>query len=86
MLVRADGAGHSHQLLDWLTGQRVQYSVGWTLPSDAGMLIEEIPDRGLVKIAKPVGVVAALIPTTGPDAKLVEPTAEQRRPALDGAH
>ncbi|WP_282006085.1 IS1380 family transposase [Propioniciclava sinopodophylli] len=45
VLVRADGAGHSHQLLDWLTGQRVQYSVGWTLPSDAGMLIEKIPDR-----------------------------------------
>ncbi len=31
-------------------------------------LVEEIAERGLVKIAKPVGVVAALIPTTGPDA------------------
>lgn len=31
-------------------------------------VIEEDPSRGLVKIAKPVGVVAALIPTTGPDA------------------
>lgn len=31
-------------------------------------VIEEDPVRGLVKIAKPVGVVAALIPTTGPDA------------------
>ena len=31
-------------------------------------IIEEDPDRGLLKIAKPVGVVAALIPTTGPDA------------------
>lgn len=31
-------------------------------------VIEEIPEAGLVKIAKPVGVVAALIPTTGPDA------------------
>ena len=29
-------------------------------------IIEEDPDRGLIKIAKPVGVVAALIPTTGP--------------------
>jgi sulfoacetaldehyde dehydrogenase len=28
---------------------------------------EEDPARGLVKIAKPVGVVAALIPATGPD-------------------
>ena len=31
-------------------------------------IVEEDPERGLVKIAKPVGVVAALIPTTGPDA------------------
>ena len=31
-------------------------------------VVEEIPDKGLLKIAKPVGVVAALIPTTGPDA------------------
>lgn len=31
-------------------------------------VVEELPERGIVKIAKPVGVVAALIPTTGPDA------------------
>jgi sulfoacetaldehyde dehydrogenase len=31
-------------------------------------VVEDAPERGLVKIAKPVGVVAALIPTTGPDA------------------
>jgi sulfoacetaldehyde dehydrogenase len=31
-------------------------------------VVEEDPARGLVTIAKPVGVVAALIPTTGPDA------------------
>lgn len=31
-------------------------------------VVETDPGRGLVKIAKPVGVVAALIPTTGPDA------------------
>jgi sulfoacetaldehyde dehydrogenase len=31
-------------------------------------VVEESPDEGLIKIAKPVGVVAALIPTTGPDA------------------
>jgi sulfoacetaldehyde dehydrogenase len=31
-------------------------------------IIEEDPARGLLKIAKPVGVIAALIPTTGPDA------------------
>lgn len=31
-------------------------------------VVGEDPELGLVKIAKPVGVVAALIPTTGPDA------------------
>lgn len=30
--------------------------------------VEELPEKGIVKIAKPVGVIAALIPTTGPDA------------------
>lgn len=43
-----------------------------TLADMAGVktcgVVEEIPEQGLVKIAKPVGVVAALIPTTGPDA------------------
>jgi hypothetical protein len=36
-------AGHSHVLIGWLTGQRVQYSLGWTLPGDAGDLIEKLP-------------------------------------------
>ena len=31
-------------------------------------VVEEQPAAGLVKIAKPVGVIAALIPATGPDA------------------
>lgn len=31
-------------------------------------VVEELPAKGIVKIAKPVGVIAALIPTTGPDA------------------
>src|SRR6266446_1159457 len=31
-------------------------------------VVEELPERGIVKIAEPVGVIAALIPTTGPDA------------------
>ena len=43
VLVRVDGAGHSHDLLNWLTRQRVQYSVGWTLPAEASELIELIP-------------------------------------------
>ncbi len=30
-------------------------------------IIEEIPEKGIVKYAKPVGVVASIIPTTNPD-------------------
>ena len=29
-------------------------------------VIEEIPERGIVKYAKPVGVIACLVPTTNP--------------------
>lgn len=43
VLVRVDGAGHSHRLVEWLTRQRVQYSIGFTLPGDAAELIEQIP-------------------------------------------
>ncbi|HEX7657927.1 MAG TPA: aldehyde dehydrogenase family protein [Pseudonocardiaceae bacterium] len=47
------------RVLGVLADMRTQRTVG---------VVEEDPERGLVKIAKPVGVVAALIPTTGPDA------------------
>ncbi len=30
-------------------------------------IIEEIPERGIVKYAKPVGVIASLVPTTNPE-------------------
>ena len=32
VLVRVDGAGATHAFLDWLTGQRLSYSVGFGLP------------------------------------------------------
>lgn len=45
VLVRVDGAGYSHDLLNWLTNQRVQYSAGFTLPSDVGQVLELIPQK-----------------------------------------
>lgn len=45
VLVRTDGAGGTHQLIDWLGAQRVQYSIGYTLPTDADQVIEHIPDQ-----------------------------------------
>jgi hypothetical protein len=32
VLIRADSAGCTHEFLNWLVGQRLSYSVGFTLP------------------------------------------------------
>ncbi len=34
VLVRVDGAGGTHGLIDWLTRRRLSYSVGFSLPGD----------------------------------------------------
>ena len=51
---------------------KINKRVTGVLADMAGMrtvgVVEELSSAGLVKIAKPVGVIAALIPTTGPDA------------------
>ena len=39
VLIRTDGAGSSHAFLDWLTGQRLSYSVGFALPSTTPELL-----------------------------------------------
>ena len=44
VLVRIDGAGATHALLDWMAGQRLSYSVGFTLPSNTAELLTLIPD------------------------------------------
>jgi sulfoacetaldehyde dehydrogenase len=49
-------------------GRRVMGALADILPIKTVGVVETDEARGLVKIAKPVGVVAALIPTTGPDA------------------
>ena len=39
VLIRTDGAGSSHAFLDWLTGQRLSYSVGFALPNNTADLL-----------------------------------------------
>jgi len=39
VLVRIDGAGATHQVLDWLTAQRLSYSVGFGLPANTEKLL-----------------------------------------------
>jgi hypothetical protein len=45
VLIRADGAGGSHGFLDWLTSQRLSYSVGFKLPDDTADILTTIPER-----------------------------------------
>jgi hypothetical protein len=44
VLIRADAAGCTHDFLDWITGQRLSYSVGFTLPDDFADKLELIPE------------------------------------------
>ncbi|WP_454777856.1 IS1380 family transposase [Georgenia muralis] len=45
VLIRTDGAGASHDLLDFLTGRRLSYSVGFTLPHHTPELLAKIPEQ-----------------------------------------
>ena len=45
VLVRVDGAGSTHAYLDWLSGQRLSYSVGFSLPADTADVLDRIPER-----------------------------------------
>jgi len=44
VLVRTDGAGHTHEFLDWLHARGVQYSVGFTLPEVMPDLYSLVPE------------------------------------------
>jgi Transposase DDE domain group 1 len=44
VLIRTDGAGGTHEFVDWLTRQRVQYSVGFTLSVDIAAEVDTLPD------------------------------------------
>lgn len=44
VLIRVDGAGSTHALLDWMSGQRLAYSVGFGLPDHTADLLTKIPE------------------------------------------
>lgn len=46
VLIRTDGAGATHAFLDWLTGQRLSYSVGFALPTDFAATVNKMPTAG----------------------------------------
>jgi Transposase DDE domain group 1 len=43
VLIRADGGGGTREFLEWLTGQRLSYSIGWRLTQDMVDRIALIP-------------------------------------------
>src|SRR5665811_1510341 len=45
VLVRIDGAGSTHKVIDWLTRRRLAYSVGFTLPENTPDLLRRIPEH-----------------------------------------
>jgi hypothetical protein len=45
VLIRTDAAGCTHAVMDWMTGQRLSYSVGFTLPDDFAETVALIPDH-----------------------------------------
>jgi Transposase DDE domain group 1 len=45
VLVRADAGGCTHAFVDWLVGQRLQYSIGFTLPVDFAQTLEHVPEQ-----------------------------------------
>jgi hypothetical protein len=45
VLVRTDAAGCTHDVLDFLSTQRLSYSVGFSLPENTEQLLEHIPAR-----------------------------------------
>jgi DDE family transposase len=46
LLVRADGAGATHEFLNWLTARRLSYSVGFTLPDTFAQTLAKMPKNG----------------------------------------
>ncbi len=43
VLIRADGAGSTHEFLNWLVGQRLSYSIGFSLPATVTGILATIP-------------------------------------------
>lgn len=43
VLIRTDGAGATHAFLEWLSGKRLSYSVGFTLAGDVETVLTRLP-------------------------------------------
>ena len=57
VLIRTDGAGGTHDFLNWLVSQRLSYSVGFTLPDTFAQTLTRIPAHGWTAAYDAEGVV-----------------------------
>lgn len=46
VLIRTDGAGGTHDFVNWLVSQRLSYSVGFTLPDTFAQTLARMPKKG----------------------------------------
>ena len=46
VLIRTDGAGSTHDFLNWLHGQKLSYSLGFTLPDTFAQTVNRMPTDG----------------------------------------
>lgn len=46
ILIRADGAGATHDFVNWLVSQRLSYSIGFTLPDTFAATLATMPEAG----------------------------------------
>jgi len=81
LLITADGAGATHQLLSWITdlnrpataddpGMRVEYSVGWPVDAHTGRAIAQLPAQAWTAMLAAdglPGIPARLDSESGPD-------------------
>lgn len=57
VLVRADSAGCTHQVVEWLTRRRMSYSLGFGLPFNTAELVAQIPPEAWAPALDPDGEI-----------------------------
>ena len=91
VLVRTDSAGGTHELLNWLVGQRLSYSVGFTLPEHIADILATVPESdwqiaydvdGEPRPGAAAPDYATSVARAGPEPDLVR----HRRPGLRAHH
>ena len=65
VLVRIDGAGGTHELINWLTRRRLSYSVGFSLPGDLASIQAKLASIPPTSGSRPTTPTARSAPAPG---------------------